>query len=218
MKKELVVCIFLFIAYISCKAQIPFFATTVGHNYLYAYTSYKCRPGINAQETYSTLQYGIADKLAAGFDFYTNNGDCYAGGLLRAGYQQNKWFGIGGQITPSFNLSNNIRFSYLTTGLFMNGSITKDGQLFWCNNTWWDINDSADNTLINWEYLGYSISLKNGHLITPMFGIIHSWKFDQDVDISIGLYFSIKKWNIYLWGNDFLKKNPRLIIGIDYTI
>ena len=26
------------------------------------------------------------------------------------------------------------------------------------------------------------------------------------------------EWNIYVWGNDFLKKHPRFIIGIDFAL
>ncbi len=208
----------LFFVIVSVRAQIPFFAPTVGQGKLYAYTSFKCRPGIHAQETYSTLQYGLVDRLAAGIDFYTNGGDRYLGGLLRAGYQQSKWFGIGGQVMPTFQANDNFRFAYLTSGLFMNGAITSDGQLFWTTNTWWGIYNGTDHTLTNWEYLGYGIPLKRGNRITPMVGVIHSWKFDQDVDISAGFYYTIKNWNLYLWGNDFLKKNPRFIIGVDVVI
>ena len=38
-------------------------------------------------------------------------------------------------ITPSFNLNNNFRFSYLTSALYLNGAISRDGNLFWCTNT-----------------------------------------------------------------------------------
>ena len=203
---------------ITAKAQVPYFSGTVGNGKLYGYTSLKVRPGINAQETYTTFQYGIGDYTAAGLDLYTGNGCSYAGYLFRVGKKINKWFGMGGQITPSFDLNNNFKFSYLTTALYMNGAITNDGNFFWCSNTWWGVNDGADNTLTNWEYLGYAVPLKNGHAITPMVGAIHSWKFDKDVDIAVGCYFSIKNWNIYLWGNDFLEDNPRVVIGVDFTL
>lgn len=199
-------------------AQVPYFAGTVGDCKLYGYTSMKFRPGINAQETYTCFQYGIGNYTAAGLDLYTSNGSNYAGYLFRVGKKISKWFGIGGQITPSFDLSNNFKFSYLTTALYMNGSISKDGNFFWCSNTWWGVYDGADNTLTNWEYLGYCISTKKGQSFTPMIGAIHSWKLDQDVDIAAGFYYSIKSWNIYLWGNDFLKNQPRLAVGIDFVL
>ena len=218
MKRMILSCLFIAVTATTASAQVPYFAETVGNGKLYGYTSLKMRPGINAQETYTTFQYGIGNYTAAGLDLYTSNGSSYAGYLFRAGKKISKWFGVGGQVTPSFDLSNNFHFSYLTAALYMNGGITKDGSLFWCSNTWWGINDGAANTLTNWEYLGYSIPTGKGQSITPMAGIIHSWQFDQDVDIAAGFYYSIKNWNIYLWGNDFLKDHPRVVVGIDFAL
>lgn len=210
----------LFVSIIATTAiaQVPYFAGTVGNNKLYGYTSLKIRPGINAQETYTTFQYGLGNYTAVGLDLYTGKDCSYAGYLFRTGKKFSKWFGFGGQITPSFDLNDNFKFSYLTTALYMNGAISNDGNFFWCSNTWWGVNDGSPYTLTNWEYLGYAFSLKNGHSITPMIGTIHSWKFDQDVDIAAGFYYSIKSWNIYLWGNDFLKSNPRIVIGVDFAL
>jgi len=216
--KRLIVVFALMSFYLVLHAQVPYFASTVGNNKLYGYTSLKFRPGINAQETYTTFQYGIGNYTAAGLDLYTSGGSSYAGYLFRAGKKINKWFGVGGQITPSFDLSNSMKFSYLTTALYMNGAISKDGNFFWCSNTWWGVNDALPFTLTNWEYIGYSFALKNGHSISPMIGAIHSWKFDQDVDLALGAYYTIKKWNIYLWGNDFFKKNPRVVLGVDFAL
>jgi len=217
MKKVIsVLCALLIVT--AATAQVPYFAGTVGNNKLYGYTSLKLRPGINAQETYTTFQYGLGSYTAVGLDLYTGTGSNYAGYLFRAGKKISKWFGIGGQITPSFDLSNNFKFSYLTTALYMNGAISQDGNFFWCSNTWWGVNDGSPYTLTNWEYLGYAFSLRNGHSITPMVGTIHSWKFDQDVDIAAGLYYTIKNWNIYLWGNDILKDHPRMVVGVDFAL
>ena len=216
--KKLALILVAMIITITATAQVPYFAGTVGDGKLYGYTSLKFRPGKNAQETYTTFQYGIGNFTAAGLDLYTSNGSSYIGGLFRAGKKLSQWFGIGGQITPSFDLSNSMKFSYLTTALYMNGAITNDGKLFWCSNTWWGVNKDAPFTLTNWEYLGYTFALKNGHSISPMIGAIHSWKFDQDIDLALGAYYTIKNWNIYLWGNDLLKKNPRVVLGIDFAL
>ena len=202
---------------LAANAQVPYFSGTVGNKKIYTYTSQKFRPGINSQETYTTFQYGIGDHLATGLDLYTSNGASYLGYLLRVGYKVNKWFGIGAQATPSLDLSNNNKFSYFTGALYMNGAITSNGNLFWCSNTWWGVNDGADNTITNWEYLGYYIPTGKSQSITPMVGLIHSWKFDQDADIAAGFYYTIKNWNLYLWGNDFLKDHPRIVAGIDFT-
>ena len=216
MKKILITIVAVTLSIVA-SAQVPYFAGTVGNGKLYGYTSLKARPGINSQETYTTFQYGTSAHTAAGLDLYTGVGCNYLGVLFRTGYKFNQWFGIGGQLTPSFDLSNNMKFSYLTAALYMNGSITKDGNLFWCSNTWWGVNDGADNTITNWEYLGYYIPTCKNQSITPMVGLIHSWKFDQDVDIAAGFYYTIKNWDIYVWGNDFLKDHPRVVAGIDFT-
>lgn len=206
---------------ISCgicmKAQVPYFSGTVGNGRLYGYASVKFRPGKNAQETYTTFQYGLGNYAAAGLDLYTSNGSAYTGFLVRAGYKFSKWFGIGAQATPSFNLSDNFKFSYFTGAVYMNGNISRDGKFFWCSNTWITINDGAPNTYMNWEYLGMNIPTVKGQSITPMVGAIHSWKFNQDVDLALGAYYSIKNWNIYLWGNDFFKENPRVVVGVDFA-
>lgn len=200
------------------KAQVPYFSGTVGDGKLYGYTSLKFRPGLNNQETYTCFQYGLGDYAATGVDLYTGLNSAYAGVLVRGGYKVNQWFGIGGQLTPSFDLNNSMKFSYLTAALYMNGSITNDGNLFWCSNTWLGVNKGADNTLSQWTYLGYSIPTCKHQSITPMVGAIHSWKFDQDADLAVGAYYTIGKWNIYLWGNDFFNEQPRLVVGIDFTL
>lgn len=216
--KSSVICILFLLISIRTTAQIPYFSGTVGNNKLYGYTSLKARPGINAQESYSTFQYGITDNWSAGMDLYTGLFSTYWGANLRYGYSFSQRLGIGGAVTPSFDLNNNFKLGYLTCALYMNGSITEDGKLFWCSNTWWGININSSNTISNYEYIGYTVTLKDNYSITPMVGAIHSWKFDQDVDIAAGFYYTVKNWNLYIWGNDFLKKYPRLIIGIDFIL
>ena len=139
MNKIIALLILVFATVSAVKAQVPYFAGTVGDGRLYGYTSVKFRPGTN------------------------------------------------------------------------------DGKFFWCSNTWLTINDGAKNTYMNWEYLGMNIPTTDKQSITPMIGAIHSWKFDQDVDLALGAYYSIKNWNIYLWGNDFFKSNPRVVIGVDFS-
>ncbi len=217
MKKYLLTLFIALSALTDIKAQIPYFAGTVGDGKLYGYTSLKFRPGINAQETYTNFQYGITDYGAVGLDLYTSNGSAYTGFLIRGGYSFSKWFSVGAQVTPSFNLNDSFRFSYLTGAIYLNGNISRDGKFFWCSNTFITINDGAKDTYMNWEYLGMNIPTTKGQSITPMAGLIHSWKFDQDVDLAIGAYYTIRNWNIYLWGNDFFKSNPRIVVGVDFT-
>ncbi len=216
MKRSLLTFLVILLA-LTIKAQIPYFAPTVGSNKLYGYTSLKFRPGINAQETYTTFQYGIGNNFATGLDLYTSGNSVYGGYLVRLGYSANKWFNIGLQLTPTFNIGNNMKFEYLTSALYLNGNITNDGTLFWTANTWYGINRDADDTVSQYLYLGKTLGLPKGQSITPMLGTIYSWEFDQDADIAFGAYWNVSKFNIYLWGNDILKKHPRIVIGIDFT-
>lgn len=216
--KKLIVSLTVMLIAVVVNAQVPYFAGTVGNGSLYGYTSLKIRPGTNGQETYSCFQYGIGDHFAAGTDIYTGVNSAYWGFLVRYGAKISPWIGIGAQATPSFNLNDNFKYSYTTGAIYLNGQITKDGKLFWCSNTWFGLNKNTDNTFTNWEYLGYTFSLKNGKSLTPMLGAIHSWKFDQDIDFAVGAYYSIGKYNIYMWGNDLLKSNPRVVVGVDFTL
>lgn len=217
MKKFLIL---LFVSFIgnAVSAQVPYFASSPQNNKLYGYTSVKFRPGINKTETYNTFQYGVTDYVTGGIDYYTSPGSAYMGFMFRTGYKVNQWFGIGCTATPSFNLNDNFKFDYFTGGLFMNGSITRNGNLFWCSNTWFGVNRDSEDTISQWTYLGYTIPTVGGQSVTPMVGAIHSWKFDQDADLAVGAYYTIGKWNIYLWGNDFFKDNPRVVVGIDFTL
>lgn len=216
--KKIIVLLIVLSTIAKANAQVPYFAGTPGDKNLYGYTSLKIRPDINAQETYTCFQYGISEYMATGVDIYTGLNCSYVGVLLRGGYKVNKWFGIGGQATPSFDLNNKMRFSYFTGAVYMNGDITCDGNLFWCSNTWFGINQAAPNTYSQWTYLGYTIPTCKGQSVTPMIGEIHSWRFDQKVDLAIGAYYSIGKFNIYVWGNDFFKENPRIVFGIDFKL
>lgn len=199
-------------------AQIPYYAGTAGKGRLYGYTSLKVRPGINHQETYTTFQYGLGDHFDTGIDLYTGPGCAYWGALVRFGVKPSKWFNIGAEVIPSFNLNDSFKFSYLTSGLYLNGAITGDGRLFWCSNTWWIVNDGADDAYSNYEYLGYTIPLKKNRSLTPLIGAVHSWRFNQDPEPAAGLYYTFKNWNLYLWGHDFLHSHPRFVLGIDFLM
>lgn len=218
MKRLLLLCVLIIGISLSLNAQIPYFAPTVGHQNLYGYTSLKFRPGINAQETYTTFQYGIGNLFATGLDLYTSGSSTYGGFLARFGYSFNKWIKVGLQITPSFEISNKMKFSYLTNALYLNGNITASGKYFWVANTWYTVNKGAANTANQYVYLGATYSLPRKQSITPMIGTIYSWEFNRKADLTFGLYWSVSKFNIYLWTNDILEKHPRVIVGIDFTL
>lgn len=200
------------------KGQIPYFSGTAGNGNLYGYTSVKCRPGINAQETYSSFQYGITDYAAVGTDIYTGGDQAYWGFLIRGGYKANKWYGIGLQATPSFKLNDSFKYSYLTLGLYQNGAISSNEKLFWVSNTWAAVNRDGSSSWNQWWYLGYYFDFKDKGGVTPMVGCLHDWEFKRDADIAVGLYYTYKKWNFYAWGNDLFKDNPRIVVGIDFKL
>jgi hypothetical protein len=217
MKKLIIVVVLSFLA-MTTYAQIPYFAGTAGDGNIYGYTSLKFRPSVNAQESYTTFQYGITDYAAVGTDIYSYNNSVYWGFLARGGYKFNMWYGIGLQVTPSFDMGNSFEFNYLTFGLYQNGAITSDGNLFWVSNTWAGINRDAENTWNQWWYLGYYIDFKEKGGITPMVGCLHDWKFANEADFAAGFYYTYKSWNFYVWGNDFFKDKPRIVFGIDFKI
>ena len=217
MKRILYIILFVIGLLDATHAQIPYFAPTVGNNNLYGYTSLKFRPGINAQESYSTFQFGIGDNTATGVDLYTSGSSVYGGVLVRFGYSFSKWFKIGVQITPSFEIDDNMKFSYLTNALYLNGAITRDGKLFWNANTWFGVNKGAKNTINQYLYLGKSFNLPKDQVITPMIGTIYSWMLDRKADFTFGAYWTVQKFNFYLWANDILEKHPRVIVGVDFV-
>lgn len=218
MKRLLSLCLFLCSIY-TLKAQIPNFGTTVGNDKLYGYSCMKYRANANVWETYSTLQYGISDYFQAGVDLYISGSNSYMGYIARVGYKFSDHFKLGAQLTPSFDLERHHKFSYLTSAIYINGNITSDGRLFYVTDTWLE---NVKDKLISakqWTYLGYTAPLgKSGNnSITPMVGAIHSWKFNQDVDLSMGFYFTHKNINLYAWTNDILTNHPRFIIAIEFA-
>lgn len=217
MKKFLLSLFFVVISF-TVNAQIPYFAGTAGNGNLYGYTSVKFRPGVNVQETYTSFQYGIGNQFATGMDLYTSGQTAYWGLLVRWGMNVSPYFNIGAQITPSFDLSDSFKFGYLTSALYLNGQITKDGRLFWCSNTWYGVNNDSKNTITNWEFIGYTFRLPKDMSITPMVGCMHDWEFKENPDLSLGAYYSVGKWNFYLWGNDFFETHPRIVVGVDFKL
>lgn len=217
MKKILIFLVAL-AGYSTAYAQVPNFAGTAGKDNIYGYFSFKARPGINNQTTYSTIQYGATDWMALGADYYTGMGERYLGLTARLGKLSfGKSFNVGAQFTPSFDLEDNFKFSYLTSALYINGDISSDGRLFYVADTWYTVNKGdAENTIDQWLYLAYTVPFKNGHSITPMVGTIYSWKFDRDADLALGAYYSVGKCNLYLWGNDFFKDHPRVVLGLEF--
>lgn len=216
MKTKLLL-LLLFCQILSLKAQVPNFGTTVGNQKLYGYSSLKYRVNSNTWETYSTLQYGFSNYFQTGVDLYTGGDKNYIGYVVRAGYPFSKHFKMGAQLTPSFDLGNKHQFSYLTSALYINGNITSDGKLFYVTDTWLENDKEKLTSAKQWTYLGYTLPIGKSQSVTPMAGIINSWKFDSDVDLSFGAYYTYKNVNLYAWTNDILTDHPRFILAVEFA-
>lgn len=216
MRKILSIIILVFVT-TALSAQVPYFGATVGEGKVFGYSSLKFRPGINAQETYTTLQFGVTDYFSVGTDIYANNGTVDHGLYARTGWTWNKWFSAGIQAAYVSNLRENYKFSNVNTGVFFNGNVIENGLLFWTSNTWLTFNQDGNHSYKQWWYLGSNIRIDESNSIVPMVGLIHSWKFDTDVDLAAGFYYVYKKYSFYLWGNDFFTEYPRLTVAVDFT-
>lgn len=217
MKKFIFFLTVMFIS-ITVSAQVPYFAGTEGDGNLYGYTSLKFRPGVNNQETYTCIRYGIGNHFSTGMDLYTGVGSTYFGYSVRGNAYKSKYFGIGGQYTASFNLNDSHKYSYSTLGLYMNGAIYDN--LFWCSNTWWGANRDNTHSLNQWTYLGYAVDFEEKGSLTPMAGyILNTMPAGRQVthDLAIGAYYTYKMFDFYLWCDKFIAGAPRLVIGVDYT-
>lgn len=215
--KFFILSVFGFAFSVFSMAQVPNFGTTAGDQKLYGYSSLKYRAKAKAWETYSTLQYGVTDYMNVGADLYTGTEVSYVGYTFRVGKKMSPYFSVGAQLTPSFDLSKSHNFAYMTEALYMNGNITKNGRLFWVTDTWLEQADHKMSSAKQWTYLGYTSLVGNsGNSITPMLGVINDWKFESDIDMSFGAYYTYKDINLYAWTNDILTNHPRFIVAVEF--
>ena len=198
-------------------AQVPYFGSTVGDEKVFAYSSIKFRPGINAQETYTTLQFGITDYFSVGTDIYANCETADHGLYVRVGNTWSKWFNGGLQATYQSNLRDNYKFSNVNLGVFLSGNITDNGILFWTSNTWLTFKQDGNHSYNQWWYLGSNIKFDQNKSLVPMLGLIHSWKFDSPIDFAVGAYYVYNKYSFYLWANDLFAQFARYTIAVDFT-
>lgn len=208
----------MFVA-MNLSAQAPSLAGQVGNGHVYGFSSLKFHPGINAQEGYIQLQYGIGQCFSAGADVYASgSGLSSMSALARFAVPLNSYASLGLQLSPTFSLNDNMKFTSVTTALYLNGIFSKRSNMMWCINTRWGVNQKSEYTLNQWSYLGYRIPLRNGHAITPMLGGWHSWKFDQDMDFTTGFLYSAKRCGIYFYINEYLKDHIGVLMGLDFVI
>ena len=142
-------------------SQVPYFADTPGDNTLYGYVSMKFRPGINAQETYTTFQYGLGNHLAIGTDISTSvdNWDSYDTVII--GYPI--WWGIAAWPVDTFVKANDFNGKTVipfctssSSGLGESGDLLEkeanggnwlEGQHFRSNPSDSDINNWTDSLM-----------------------------------------------------------------------
>lgn len=200
-----------------CVAQVPNFATTVGDGKLYGYSALNTLVGSDVYNAYTTFQYGVGSDFAFGVSYSSSEMVRDFGVTARFGHEFSKWIKVGAQLTPMFDMNDKFSFAYLSGGLYGQGQITNDGNLFWLSNTWLDVNDDGVESVSQYWYLCRHFNFENGNSITPMLGLLHSWEFDEDLNVAAGFYYSYKLINLYLWGDRFFEDNPRLNIGLEFA-
>lgn len=216
MKKSLITAIFV-LSSVAAAAQLPNFAPTVGNGVVYGYTLVKYHTGANAWETSSSIQYGISNYFQTGIALHTAPGVAQMGYIARGGYSFSDYFKVGGQLMPAFDLNDKYKFCYLASALFLNGKITRDGKLIWVTNTWIESNKKLQ-TAGQATYLGYNFTLPGErHLLTPMAGILHSWRFDQPADLAVGCYYTRRNVFLYLWTNNLLTGQPGILVTVEFA-
>ena len=209
--------IFIALLALNIKAQVPYFGATVGRDKVFGYTSVKFRPGQNTMEDYTIIQFGVTDWLSLGTDLYTDKNTANHGLYARIGKVWNQWINTGTQVCWQSDLKDNYKYSNINVGFFLNGDILKNGLLFWTSNTWLTFNNGGNHMYKQWWYLGSNIKFNQSNSLVPMVGIIHSWEFDEDIDLAIGAYYVYKKYSFYIWGNDFFSSHPRGTVALDFS-
>lgn len=216
MKKTLLITL-LTVVTMAVSAQIPYYADPLGKGTIYGYAEFGFHPGINAQEFSTYWQYGCTDWLDAGFDYSLAEEYSSMAVTAKFGYMFSKWFGASAMIQPWFAVNNNFQFDGLLTTVILQGSLTKNEKLYWLSNTalgW--LNEYKGYNAQTW-YLAYKFKFKNEDTLSPMIGVVHNWKFDEDAAPTAGLYYTHKRLGVYLWGGDLLASFPRFGIALDVT-
>lgn len=215
--KKILLMAFVMLSSLTAFSQVPYWGATVGEGKVYGYTSLKFRPGINALQDYTTLQFGITDWFSLGTDLSVDKSTADHGIYARVGKKWNKWISTGTQVSYMSNLQDNYDFSNVNAGLLFNGFILPSGYLTWTSNTWMTFNHHGSNSYQHWLYLGSNIIFNKDNSLYPMVGIVHDWEFKEPVDLAVGAWYTHKNYSFYLWGNDFFKDHPRVTVAIDFT-
>lgn len=222
--KRLILSILLAAASFTAFSQVPFFGATCGDGMLNGYYNLKSYPGDNRMANYSMVQYGIGDHFAIGADYTWAQQDGVAnsahfGLIARYGHVFSQWFKAGFMATPYFNLLDGFRYKGIDLAFFINGDLSRDGKFFWCSNTFADYFKGNRPAYSNYWYLGCHFKVTDRITITPMAGITHNWDFSNaDLNPVVGVYYSYKRINVYVWGDRFRDKFYRHNFGLEFLM
>jgi len=216
MKRTFLIAIFAIVS-MAASAQIPYFADPLGKGTVYGYADLGFRPGTDYNDFNTYWQYGFTDWLDAGFDYAMEDGYSDMAVTAKFGHVFSQWIGISAMIQPWFTMTEKFQFEGLLTTLILQGSLTRNGKLTWLSNTGLGCFNDLDGVAGQLWYLGYNFNFKNEDTLTPMIGVEHSWKFDEDAMPTAGLYYTHKWLGVYLWSSDLLNSFPRFGIGLDFT-
>lgn len=199
-----------------CFSQVPFYAPAPGDGRLFGYHSLKFRPSVNYNESFTTFQYGIG-KSAVGLELYTCPTGAYSGYTFRAGLYESNGFNLGIQTSPTFSLGDNHKFSYVTSGLYLHGAFDPEGRFYWLSNTLWTVHTDKMADIEHWLYLGAKFPLPDGSVLNPMAGTIHSWRLDSEPGLALGCSWAVGNYEFFLWSDNYLKDDFRIVFGIGFV-
>ena len=57
-------------------------------------------------------------------------------------------------------------------------------------------NRDGNNIYGHWLYLGSNIIFNDKHSLFPMVGVVHDWKFQSEVDLAVGAWYTYDKYSI----------------------
>ncbi len=195
-------------------AQIPSFHRTAGDKTMYSFVIVDWNPEVQAMSSTSSFQWGIGDHFATGLTFSNSLLTQNMALIARAGVKVNRYFGIGGMLTPWFNLNNGMEYSHFSGWLAINGDITD--KLSYCSNTGFSARDKISGYQLS--YLGYTIGLNENWSLTPMVGASFSLAFDEPLLPTAGLFLAYKEWGFYVWGRQLANGDPSIEFSIEFRL
>ena len=203
---------------IRLSAQVPYFGACPEKGLFTGYTSLSYYTADNAWDSYTFFQYAFTDYLAGGMHIDASKYGATWGPEIRGGYNVSDYFMFSLHVMSSFDLTDKFKFSYVSNGLYMEGTILKDRKLFWLTNTYCNVFRGGSTDINQLWYLGSDIPLGGEHTLTPMVAFTHSWKFNEDPNLDIGLMYVYKNWSFFAWCGEIISGKPYISLGIEFDI